>query len=62
MGRRGDNYTKLRRHWVEWLRHVTRVADHRLPNICSFGWLPQAWPFHVPKWRWRHIVNVIYNV
>ena len=42
MGRCGDNYTKLRRHWLERLMYVTRVADHRLPSICLVGWLPQV--------------------
>ena len=46
MGRCGHNYTKLRRHWLEWLRHVTRMADHRLPSICLNGCLKHD-PFMV---------------
>ena len=57
MGQCGDNYTKLRRHQPEWLRHATRMADHPLSCICLFGWLTKAQPFHDPKWRWRDIVK-----
>ena len=49
--------TKLRRRRLEWLGHVARMADHRLPRICLFGWLAQVRPFHGPKRRWRDLVK-----
>ena len=57
MGRCEDNCPKLRRDQLEWLRHVTRTADHNLPCICLFGWLRQAQPFHGPKQQWHDIVK-----
>ena len=49
--------TKLRRRRLEWLGHVARMAEYRLPQICLFGWLAQVRPFHGPKRRWRDLVK-----
>jgi len=49
--------TKLRKHRLEWLGHVARMNDHRLPRVCLFGWLPQVRPFHGPKRRWRDVLK-----
>ena len=34
--------TKLRRRHLEWLGHVAKMTDHRLPQICVFGWSAQV--------------------
>ena len=49
--------TKLRWQRLEWLGHVARMAEYRLPRICLFGWLAQVRPFHGPKRRWRDLVK-----
>ena len=48
---------KLRRRRLEWLGHVARMTEHRLPRICLFGWLAHVRPFHGPKKRWRDLVK-----
>ena len=48
---------KLRRCRLEWLGHVARMAEHQLPRICLFGWLPQVCPFDGPKRRWKDVLK-----
>ena len=43
----------LRRRRLQWLDHVSRMSDDRLPKKLLFGWLPQRRPAHEPQLRWR---------
>ena len=45
------------RRRLEWLRHLPRMRDHRLPKICLFGWLPQTQPCGAPRSRWRDMAK-----
>ena len=49
--------TKLRKRRLEWLGHLVRMSDHRIPRISLFAWLPQARPFYGPKKRWRDVLK-----
>ena len=49
--------TKMVRRRLEWLAHLARMPDHRLPKICLFGWLPQTRPCGGPRRRWRDVVK-----
>ena len=47
---------KVRKRRLEWLGHVARMQDHRLPKSTLFGWLPQPRPRCGPRKRWRDVV------
>ena len=40
-----------RRH--EWLGHLARMPDNRIPKKILFGWLPKTRPAGGPRKRWR---------
>ena len=42
---------------LEWLGHVARMPDHRIPKSVLFGWLPQAHPRCGPRRRWKDVVR-----
>ena len=48
---------KLMRCRLEWLGHLARMQNHRLPKLCLFGWLPQTWPCGGPRRRWRDLTK-----
>jgi len=48
---------KVRKRRLEWLGHVARMPDHRLPKSVLFGWLPQARPRCGPRKRWRDVMR-----
>ena len=48
---------KLVRRRLEWLGHLARMPDDRLPKKCLFGWLPQTRPCGGPRRRWRDVVK-----
>lgn len=42
---------------LEWLGHLARMPEHRLPQKCLFGWLPQPRPRGGPKKRWKDAIK-----
>ena len=44
---------KITRRRLEWLGHLARIPEHRLPKSALFGWLPQPRPRCGPRRRWR---------
>ena len=48
---------KVMKRRLEWLGHLARMPDHRIPKICLFSWLPQPRPRGGPRLRWRDIIR-----
>ena len=48
--------TKVERRRLEWLGHVARMEDHRLPKQVLFGTLPSRRPAHGPRRRWKDCI------
>ena len=42
---------------LEWLGHVARMGEDRMPKQMLFGWLPQTRPQGGPQKRWRDVVR-----
>ena len=40
---------KVMKRRLEWLGHIARMPDHRLPKSKLFGWLPQPHPRCGPR-------------
>ena len=56
----GDEETvseKVQKRRLEWLGHLARMPDHRLPKVMLFSWLPQPRPRCGPRKRWRDVVR-----
>ena len=56
----GDEETvgeKIQKRRMEWLGHLARMPDHRLPKVMLFSWLPQPRPRCGPRKRWRDVVR-----
>ena len=56
----GDEETaaeKVRKRRLEWLGHVARMPDDRIPKTTLFSWLPQACPRCGPRRRWRDVIR-----
>ena len=49
-----DKITKRR---LEWLGHVARMPDERIPKSAMFGWLPQPRPRCGPRKRRRDVIK-----
>ena len=43
----------LRKRRLQWLGHVARMGEDRLPKQLLLGWLPQVQPAHGPRLRWK---------
>ena len=48
---------KIRMRRLEWLGHLARMSDDRLPKSVLFGWLPEPRPRCGPRKRWRDVVQ-----
>ena len=48
---------KVQKRRLEWLGHVARMPDHRIPKSILFSWLPQPRPRYGPRKRWRDVVH-----
>ena len=48
---------KIQKRRLEWLGHLARMQDHRLPKSVLFGWLPQPRPWSGPRRRWRDVAK-----
>ena len=48
---------KLIKRRLEWLGHLARMEDYRIPKRTLFGWLPQKRPPGGPRKRWRDVVK-----
>ena len=44
---------KLMRRRLEWVGHIARMPDCRIPRMCLFGWLSKTRPVGGPRRRWR---------
>ena len=56
----GDEETaseKVKKERLEWLGHLARNSDHRMPKSTLFGWLPQPRDRCGPKKRWRDMMR-----
>ena len=56
----GDTETvaeKTQRRRLEWLGHLARMPDHRIPKSTLFGWLPQPRPRCGTRKRWRDVIR-----
>ena len=56
----GDEETvgeKIQKRRLEWLGHLARMLDHRLPKVMLFSWLLQPRPRCGPRKRWRDVVR-----
>ena len=48
---------KIRVKRLEWLGHLARMPDERLPKSVLFGWLPEPRPRCGPRKRWRDVLR-----
>ena len=48
---------KLMKRRLEWLSHLARMPNCRIPKMCLFGWLPKTCPPGGPRRRWRDMTK-----
>ena len=48
---------KIRLKRLEWLGHLARMADNRMPKSVLFSWLSEPRPRCGPKKRWRDVIR-----
>ena len=47
---------RIRMRRLEWLGHLARIPDDRLPKSVLFGWLPETHPRCGPRKQWRDVL------
>ena len=47
---------RIRMRRLEWLGHLARMPDDRLPKSSVFGWLLEPWPRCGPRKWWRDVL------
>ena len=47
----------IKRRRLEWLSHIARMPDNRIPRKVLFGWLQQPRPQGGPRRRWKDIIR-----
>ena len=47
----------VKRRRLEWLGHIARMPDNRIPKKVLFGWLQQPRPQGGPRRRWKDIIR-----
>ena len=56
----GDTDTltdKIFKRRAEWLGHLARMPDNRIPKISLCSWLPQPRPRGGPRKRWKDVIR-----
>ena len=48
---------KIVKRRLEWLGHIARMPDHRIPKMALFGWLQKTRPPMGPRKRWRDVIR-----
>ena len=48
---------KVMKRRLQWLGHLARMSDDRIPKTVLFGWLTQPRPRSGPRKRWRDMVK-----
>ena len=47
----------MKKRRLEWLGHLARMPDHRVPKSALFSWLPEPRPRCGPKKRWGDMMR-----
>ena len=48
---------KIFKRRAEWLGHLARMPDNRIPKISLCSWLPQPCPRGGPRKRWKDVIR-----
>ena len=48
---------KVTKRRLEWLGHLARMPNQRIPKISLFSWLPQPRPPGSPHKRWKDVIR-----
>ena len=48
---------KVTARHLEWLGHLACMLEHRIPQKCLFGWLPEPRPQGSLTRRWRDVIR-----
>ena len=48
---------KISKRRLDWLGHLARMPDERIPKISLFSWMPELHPREGPHKRWRDVIH-----
>ena len=48
---------KISKRQLDWLGHLARMPDERIPKISLFSWMPEPHPRGGPRKRWRDVIH-----